>query len=776
MTAVVKDPQGNLYVNSQVSISFYDPGTSGKLPLLNGSTFQQSFPVFGTDSNALFSISLPDNGVIDSSSGTTGTAWNFRIVYINPTGGQATSFSYRGPINCSTNTPATCTSNTMDISAVLQAAASSLPGSIAGNISVGTITASGLITANGGLTVPLGKTVTVNGALLATGVTTTTQLNGCQYVNANQTFAQALAAVSSPGCIVVSPGTYTVSANAVIPVSVNLVVESGGVLSIATVVTLTVNGPIYAPATQIFAYVGTGVALINGITYPVPYQWFPGSDPGAQVNAAIASLSGKGTILVTAPSYGTTVTFTTNPFAGRTATDRIHLTFGAGVFQFNVPMSIVENTWIQGQGPRTTVLQAGSSGFVVQYCTSTAALPNPSGTCLGTVAAQAVTVTDLTIDGNSGSFSGSGCLLYQNFDLPSRAENIICQNFGSFGGFQFIQTLASAAGAGGSGHNLWSIQSTAGTAGGTISTAFPFVFDSVNHFECRKCFAQYAPAGTVIKNTQNLSPTEIVFVDYENEGIAVNTGSTGVGLDLQANTNGVNVHGWSWLGPASGAGTVMKTASTAVNWDIRDFYSNRTNTTVFNINGTTYTPSNTFVQHFSQGVMQNNIGLEIWTGTTAVPQDPTSPFEVFSNATNCILSGDNGGTIHFAVQCLTGQTTIGGPLLFTNLLISNTAPTIAAGGCGGSAAAIQNANGTASFNIFTGTAPTSGGCTITMPAATTNWHCEANHTSAISTTNFIIQQTGALSTTSVTLQLFSDVAAATAPAASDTWRTTCTAN
>jgi hypothetical protein len=112
----------------------------------------------------------------------------------------------------------------------------------------------------------------------------------------------------------------------------------------------------------------------------------------------------------------------------------------------------------------------------------------------------------------------------------------------------------------------------------------------------------------------------------------------------------------------------------------------------------------------------------------------------------------------------------------TNLTFSPTAPTIAGAGCGGTVAAIQNPNGTASFNIFTGTAPTSGGCTITMPAATTDWHCEANHVSAISTTNFIIQQTGALSTTSVTLQLFSDVAAATAPTASDTWRVTCTAN
>jgi hypothetical protein len=181
-------------------------------------------------------------------------------------------------------------------------------------------------------------------------------------------------------------------------------------------------------------------------------------------------------------------------------------------------------------------------------------------------------------------------------------------------------------------------------------------------------------------------------------------------------------------------------------------------------------------------------GLEILGGTILV--EGTCPAGV--NASD-VLCGDatshrlkmlnNNGTIDFVTGDATTDTFTavktfgtGSSLNFTGLLASPTAPTIAGAGCGGTVAAISAPNGTASFNIFTGTAPTSGGCTITMPAATTDWHCEANHVSAISTTNFIIQQTGALSTTSVTLQLFSDVAAATAPAASDTWRVTCTAN
>jgi hypothetical protein len=114
-------------------------------------------------------------------------------------------------------------------------------------------------------------------------------------------------------------------------------------------------------------------------------------------------------------------------------------------------------------------------------------------------------------------------------------------------------------------------------------------------------------------------------------------------------------------------------------------------------------------------------------------------------------------------------------LVITNLLISNTAPTIAAGGCGGSAASITAPNGTGSFEVNTGTAPGSA-CTITMPAATTSWTCDANTVSATSTTNFIVKQTGAISTTSVVLTLFTDAAATQAYTGSDTLRVKCSAN
>jgi len=78
-------------------------------------------------------------------------------------------------------------------------------------------------------------------------------LEGCQHVNALQSFAQALTAVSNPGCIAIDPGTYTLAANPTVPAGVNLISESGGVLSVPNTVTLTVNGGLVAPPVQIIS-------------------------------------------------------------------------------------------------------------------------------------------------------------------------------------------------------------------------------------------------------------------------------------------------------------------------------------------------------------------------------------------------------------------------------------------------------------------------------------------------------------------------------------------
>jgi hypothetical protein len=138
-----------------------------------------------------------------------------------------------------------------------------------------------------------------------------------------------------------------------------------------------------------------------------------------------------------------------------------------------------------------------------------------------------------------------------------------------------------------------------------------------------------------------------------------------------------------------------------------------------------------------------------------------------TNAANPAINAVNG-SIHAGGVLRTDS----GFQIFNNTVISASAPTIAAGGCGGTVATLSAPSGTGAFTIFTGTAPTTA-CTITMPTATTGWVCGANTVSANSTTNFIIKQTGAVSTTSVVLTLFSDVAVATNYQASDTLRVNC---
>ena len=93
------------------------------------------------------------------------------------------------------------------------------------------------------------------------------------------------------------------------------------------------------------------------------------------------------------------------------------------------------------------------------------------------------------------------------------------------------------------------------------------------------------------------------------------------------------------------------------------------------------------------------------------------------------------------------------------LLISNTPPSIVAAGCGGSGASIiSQLNATAAFKVGVGTGNT-GTCTITMPAAATDWICSATD---ITTTSTTVSQTKSVPTaghltTEITLQNYTDI-------------------
>ena len=112
----------------------------GASATLNGGGFTtQTSPVGlgcptspGTGAPGSFAMRLADSGVINPSN----TTWKFTINMTPgiapPAGTGPQSFTFTSAINCSTNTPNTCTSNTIDISALLSALAPRLSNSGSG--------------------------------------------------------------------------------------------------------------------------------------------------------------------------------------------------------------------------------------------------------------------------------------------------------------------------------------------------------------------------------------------------------------------------------------------------------------------------------------------------------------------------------------------------------------------------------------------------------------------------------------------------------------------
>lgn len=164
----------------------------------------------------------------------------------------------------------------------------------------------------------------------------------------------------------------------------------------------------------------------------------------------------------------------------------------------------------------------------------------------------------------------------------------------------------------------------------------------------------------------------------------------------------------------------------------------------------------------SSGANGGTAGAYTWNGST-------------SGSTTC-TAATNGATVTcgntWAAQTFNPSNVYA--LAGKNLFISNS-PTIAAGGCGGAAASVLNVNGTAAFDVNVGTTPTSGGCTLTMPTATSGWACSVNDFTTISSTVFVQKET-ATGTTSVTLKNFDTTATAQAPVASDIYHIACSAH
>lgn len=119
------------------------------------------------------------------------------------------------------------------------------------------------------------------------------------------TLAQALTTIGSGQVSLhISAGTVSVTANTTIPANVHLVVQKGGIFSVANGITLTINGSVEAAPYQIFS--GSGAVLLGANAAAAhrvfPAWWYSGSGNwNTALAAAMAAVrnAGGGTIVLT---------------------------------------------------------------------------------------------------------------------------------------------------------------------------------------------------------------------------------------------------------------------------------------------------------------------------------------------------------------------------------------------------------------------------------------------------------------------------------------------
>lgn len=247
------------------------------------------------------------------------------------------------------------------------------------------------------------------------------------------------------------------------------------------------------------------------------------------------------------------------------------------------------------------------------------------------------------------------------------------------------------------------------------------------------------------------------------QGPGVPLGATAI--QVSAATSVGNNAFWTYAfttgnGTATNAMSIGATATTGANTPSQPIYLNG-----FDSGNAAYAFKLQSINHalnFTDNTLNDGVTLVASTGNPGIMATGAS-----TNANlNLTAKGATGNVVFGSAAKISNG------LYLTNVMISQTAPTIGSGF--GTSPSIVASNGTAAFQVNVGTGGTASSGTITMPTAANGWSCSANDVTTVSTSVFLTRQT-ASTATSVTITNYNTAGAATAWVASDKINMQCMA-
>ena len=573
-----------------------------------------------------------------------------------------------------------------------------------------------------------------------TGTLTAGSINGLCAVDGVKYATLSAATTACPtGTVEVTPGFAVPALTASVTFAGTFRFDAGSTPIRLGNFNLTLNGPIQAPAVQIFNYSGTGVVIISGSApATVEASWFPGANMGVQINNAAAA-------------------FTTVPSGFNFASATIHVPAG----QYSVPLGTIkpQNDVVKrGDGQHATfILCTGGSGICVLFNVGTAG---------GTYGEPGMGLQDLALVGPGWpSGSGQAGIGVQVGDSTHADIGVILRPTVLIAGFSTGIAWANPSAWGTKlDHTYFVLNSQSvlynpNNGGGTENIEFDHPIFAPTFSSVVACDVQVGPGNTTtdlwlnnpsfdnsqlcIQNSSKIGMTKPHFEYGNNTTLTFASVSGGAFVTM--------------IGPVvqydPSSGSVPAQAFNC-NGATLDIYSPAFNSNV-NISGGYLNATNCATRVYSVAQLTNVAG-PTYSGGWHI--------ECGNSSQGCNFGLGSGAFTVAASSGIDLQSSVG--FGASNVLLFSTpAPSISSGF--GTSPSVPNNNGSASFtvNVGTGGTATSGVIAFNSTAAH-GWDVNCKDITTTNSTAFMTKQT-ATTTTTATVGNFNTSGAAAAWAASD---------